>query len=183
MGEPDSASRRVVDAALTLLSATRMLTFPLLAGGQVVIAAAVPHASHAVLELQEHWDAHDTATNILALSSRTVLQSWYDALEEEGADQPLRPLRDVARLLSGCLAHEYYVRRIRSASDALGHESLEQRRDALAEQLLEFTPRDVFTESPNESVVAELVSYYYPHWDRRYFAFHSPWDNFRLAGR
>lgn len=175
---------RFVEHALGLLAETRHLTMPVLAGGAVLASAEASAHEHTVVEVADQSDVDGLAVDVLTYSARTVLTKWYAAMDafcgRQGvAPQSQRDYETVATLFTRCLAFEHYQRRIEQGAAGERHE-LVRRREALGQWLFEASPDQVFTGGVAESIVAELVSYYYPFWNRSHFPFHSPWDNFRV---
>jgi hypothetical protein len=172
--------RALVAAAVGLLTRTRHTAVPVLAGGVVVTGTA--HGAHPVVTLD--GDADEVAARMLATTGRMVLASWYEVIggmrAEGRTEQPLRDFDTVATLFADCLAFEHHQRRLETGVDGPLAAELTRRRDAIGERLHDTTPESVFVDSATESVVAELVSYHYPHWNRSHFPFHSPWDTFRV---
>ncbi|GAB2695101.1 hypothetical protein [Kitasatospora kifunensis] len=173
----------VLSAGLSLLADTQHLSLPVLSGGRILLTNGRPH-DHPVLVADESWDADQCSVDLLAVSSGVVLRAWYAVLEEHAADsgapQPIRAFEPTAQLLAACLEFEHCMRRLEMPLDGALRRGLVERRDRVGEFLFANSPDLIFTDSPNESIVAELVSYHYPYWNRSYFPFHSPWDTWRV---
>jgi hypothetical protein len=179
-------ARDSLQLALDVLAEVNMTTFPLLAGGAIPIGRCDDVASAGIVELSDGGSPDDLAEAILAWASRAVLTRWQAVLSEwtrrGPAIQPVRDLAEVIALHTRCLHYEYYQRSklIQTPWRCTGMPGT--RLGVLMAELLQTPPTVIFTSSPNESIVAELVSYHYPFWDRAYFCFNSPWDDLHVPG-
>jgi len=174
--------RESAQRALEVLTDARMTTFLLLAGGVVPIGHCAAGPDPVGIQLDDMRSPDCTAEAFLAWASRIVLTRWQATLsawvERGQADQPLRDLEAVIALQTLCLQFEYYQRSIPIHIPWRNGGQADSRIKDLASQLISTPPTAIFTTSPNESIVAELVSYHYPFWDRPFFCFNSPWDSF-----
>lgn len=179
------AGEGVVDAAVSELARqvvravveSEMMTFPLLASEDVPVSVCKEQVTRYGPTPTSLSAIDAGAEAVLAWACANVVTQWVKAAREwsdrAAIAQPVRDLGATSDLLTASLLWHYHDRAL-EYSDANY-----ERQWKLERWLLNHPPTEVFTTSPNESVVAELVSYHYPFWDRAYFCFFSPWDDFK----
>jgi hypothetical protein len=180
----DESVRERVQLTLDLLAASKMDTFPLLSGGVIPVNACTEVTGAGRDGVTATGSPDEIAESVLTFASHVVISRWQEAMSEWGARsspaQPLRGLNAIVALLAGSLQYEYYRRSGNVRAPWRDIRAAVARQDVLTSELLRTPPSAIFHSSPNESIVAELVSYHYPFWDRAYFCFNSPWDSFRI---
>jgi hypothetical protein len=169
---------QVLEGALAELEATGFDYVVELALGAVAVGVEIP-AVRFVGTLPQGLPAIGAAKNLLCSASRELLAQWYEAVRygnEHGLGHPLRDFNAVAALFSDCLSDEFDTRRTeRGLPRHIDPDDDQARHDRLAR----LTPADLFVADNQESIVAELVSYVYPLWDRVRYTIDSPFDGYR----